>query len=59
MVASTTSLKSIRLLLMTGACLGVWVLSPPVIVQAADPEMKIEVTITDKGYDVKGHTNPG
>ncbi|SLM47274.1 conserved exported protein of unknown function [Nitrospira japonica] len=27
--------------------------------QAADPEMKIEVTISDKGYNVKGHTMPG
>jgi hypothetical protein len=30
----------------------------PSIVQAED-EMKVEVTITDKGYDVKGHTTPG
>ena len=29
------------------------------VVQAADPDMKVEVTITDKGYDVKGHTTPG
>ena len=29
------------------------------IVQAADPEMKVDVTITDKGYEVKGHTSPG
>lgn len=29
------------------------------VVQAATPEMKVEVTITDKGYDVKGHTTPG
>jgi hypothetical protein len=27
--------------------------------QAAEPEMKVDVTITDKGYDVKGHTTPG
>jgi len=26
--------------------------------QAAEPEMKVDVTITDKGYDVKGHTTP-
>ena len=25
----------------------------------ADDEMKVEVTITDRGYDVKGHTTPG
>jgi len=30
----------------------------PSIVQAED-EMKVEVTITDKGYDVKGYTTPG
>ena len=30
----------------------------PSTVQAED-EMKIEVTITDKGYDVKGHSTPG
>lgn len=29
------------------------------MVQATEPEMKIEVTITDQGYDVKGHTMPG
>lgn len=28
-------------------------------VQAADPEMKVDVTITDKGYEVKGHTTHG
>ena len=27
-------------------------------VQAED-EMKVEITITDRGYDVKGHTTPG
>jgi hypothetical protein len=27
--------------------------------QAADPEMKIEVTMKDKEYNVKGHTLPG
>jgi hypothetical protein len=31
----------------------------PTLAQAADPEMKIEVTITDQGYNVKGHTMPG
>lgn len=29
------------------------------VVQAADPEMKVDVTITDKGYEVTGHTTPG
>jgi hypothetical protein len=29
------------------------------IVQAADPEMKIEVTITDQWYNVQGHATPG
>ena len=32
--------------------------SIPSAVQA-DDEMKVEVTITDRGYDVKGHTTPG
>jgi hypothetical protein len=32
--------------------------SMPSTVQAEE-EMKVEVTITDKGYDVKGHTTPG
>ena len=32
--------------------------SMPSAVQAED-EMKVEVTITDRGYDVKGHTTPG
>ena len=30
-----------------------------VVVQAAAPEMKVDVTITDQGYEVKGHTTPG
>jgi hypothetical protein len=29
------------------------------VAKAAEPEMKIEITITDKGYNVKGHTTPG
>lgn len=29
------------------------------VAQAADPEMKVEVTINDQGYNVKGHTTPG
>jgi len=32
--------------------------SMPSAVQA-DDEMKVEVTITDRGFDVKGHTTPG
>lgn len=30
----------------------------PSVIQAED-EMKVEITITDRGYDVKGHTTPG
>lgn len=29
------------------------------IVQAADPEEKVEIAITDQGYKVKGHSTPG
>ena len=29
------------------------------VAQAADPEMKIEVTMKNGGYIVKGHTTPG
>jgi hypothetical protein len=29
------------------------------LAQAAEAEMKVEVTITDQGYTVKGHTTPG
>lgn len=32
--------------------------SMPTTVQAED-DMKVEVSITDRGYDVKGHTTPG
>ena len=32
--------------------------SMPAAVHAED-EVKIEITITDRGYDVKGHTTPG
>ena len=31
----------------------------PIPVQAADTEMKIEVTMKDKAYVVKGHSSPG
>ena len=29
------------------------------VVNAADPEMKVEISITDQGYKVKGHTTAG
>jgi hypothetical protein len=29
------------------------------VTRAADADMKVEVTITDQGYNVKGHTTPG
>ena len=31
----------------------------PSVVKAADPEMKVEISITDQGYKVKGHTTAG
>lgn len=31
----------------------------PSMVNAADPEMKVEISITDQGYKVKGHTTAG
>lgn len=31
----------------------------PSVVNAADPEMKVEISITDQGYKVKGHTTAG
>ena len=29
------------------------------VAQAADPEMRMEITITDQGYNVQGYTTPG
>jgi hypothetical protein len=31
----------------------------PSVANAADPEMKVEISITDQGYKVKGHTTAG
>lgn len=31
----------------------------PSVADAADPEMKVEISITDQGYKVKGHTTAG
>jgi hypothetical protein len=44
---------ALGVLSLAGVGLGI-----PLAVQAED-EMKVEITITDKGYDVKGHTMPG
>lgn len=38
---------------------GVMALMSVPVSQAADPEMKVEVNITDQGYTVKGHTTSG
>lgn len=40
------------------AASGVWA-DAQSVAQAADPEMKIEVTMKDGAYIVKGHTTPG
>jgi hypothetical protein len=56
----TCSLAVWRRAVVPMAC-GVAILigtSIPSTVQAED-EMKVEVNITDRGYDVKGHTTPG
>lgn len=34
-------------------------LQVPTLVQAADPEMKIEITMKNQAYVVKGHSSPG
>jgi hypothetical protein len=31
----------------------------PSVADAADPEMKVDISITDQGYKVKGHTTAG
>ena len=40
-------------------CLWMNGLSLPPRVQAAEPEMKIEVTMKNRGYETKGHSTPG
>jgi hypothetical protein len=39
------------------ALASVWIGMPSIV--QADDEMKVEITVTDRGYDVKGHTTPG
>lgn len=60
MQSRTNVLKGLLVPLVMGAVtLSVAGFDGRSVVQAADAEMKVEVTITDKGYEVKGHTTPG
>ena len=54
MKARTVILKTIGVLAMGGTSL--WASG---LAQAAEPEMKIEVTMKNGGYEVKGHSSPG
>ena len=42
-----------------GLGVGAMVLMSTSVIRAADVESKVEVSISDKGYDVKGQTTPG
>ena len=52
--------KTVRVMMaIGGTCLWATCLSPLPVTQAAEPEMKIEVTMKNGGYEVKGHSSPG
>ena len=52
--------KTVRVMMaIGGTCLWATCLSPLPVTQAAEPEMKIEVTMKNSGYEVKGHSSPG
>jgi|SRR5215470_1560117 len=57
-VAMKVGLKSFMLVLPGIVLVGAGLVTTS-ITQAAAPESKIEINITDQGYDVKGHTSPG
>ena len=44
---------------MIAFAVGAMALTSVSVARAADTEAKIEITISDKGYDVKGQTTPG
>jgi hypothetical protein len=50
--------KALKSCMMALGFAGIALISPSGSL-AADAEMKVEVTITDQGYNVKGHTTPG
>jgi hypothetical protein len=52
-------IHGVGILAVGGVCLLVASLSQPSSVSSAEPEMKIEVAISDSGYDVKGGTMAG
>ena len=60
MISQGATVRTAKVLMPIGAiCLWFVGLSVPHVVQGADPEMKIEVTMKNGGYNVKGHSTPG
>ncbi|MET0514991.1 MAG: hypothetical protein ABW047_06655 [Nitrospiraceae bacterium] len=53
------TVSAIGVVMVIGATWWVAGLSTPWVTQAAEPEMKIEVTMKNGGYEVKGHSSPG
>ncbi len=53
-------IKTVRVMMaIGGTCLWATCLSPLPVAQAAEPDMKVEVTMKNGGYEVKGHSSPG
>lgn len=58
MKVRTDAVKSFLVSVACGAIIAV-AAAIPSVADAADPEMKVEISITDQGYKVKGHTTAG
>ena len=59
MKVRTDVLKSFLISVACGAMSVAATTAIPSVADAADPETKVEISITDQGYKVKGHTTAG
>jgi hypothetical protein len=59
MKVRTDAVNSFLFLVACGAMSLAVAAAIPSVAYAADPEMKVEISITDQGYKVKGHTTAG
>jgi hypothetical protein len=59
MKVRTDAVKSFLVSVACGAMSIAVATAIPSVADAADPEMKVEISITDQGYKVKGHTTAG
>ena len=59
MKVRTEALKGFLVSVACGAMSIAAATAIPPVADAADPETKVEISITDQGYNVKGHTTTG